>query len=289
VLDISGEYVRVTSYDGSYQTAVVNPALSVAPPAGTAYKLRRATPLATGTLQAGSTQNLVVLPASFASTDGYYVGTFILLNSGPAVGESRVITAYNGTTKQAVLGTALSAAPGLDDFELESFSYDNQVPLRYTGSRTLGQPVCYVIQLLQLTIPNLVLKVGYGGKISNYPYLYIHFYNDIKHTETIVYGNNPAGALATFRVNMSVVQDPAALSPPNFFSFNTINLLAPQVMKFSPSESIRFRVTLPTGEDLEFITPDNTSPNPVNPAVQITALIGVRMVPTSPKLANSAF
>jgi hypothetical protein len=288
VLDILGQYTYITNYVGATQTATVYPALAAAPPLDTPYKLRHGIPIVTGTLQAGSTQNTVILPASFDSTDGYYNGNFILLDSGPDAGSSRVIVAYEGATKMATLSTALPFVPGTDAFELDGFSYDNAVPLRYTGSRTLNQAVCYAVQLLQLTIPNITLKVGYGGKINNYPYIYVHFYNDTKHTETIIYGNNPAATLATFRVSVDSVTAAAAdQDGPNFFVFDNINLTAPQIMKFSPSESIRFRVTLPNGEDLQFIESDNYSPESPDPFVQISALVGLKQIVTAPKVANS--
>ena len=31
------------------------------------------------------------------------------------------------------------------------------------------------IQLLSISLPNLPLKVGYGGTLQNYPYIYLHF------------------------------------------------------------------------------------------------------------------
>lgn len=288
ILDIDGQYSTIINYVGSTQTATVNPALSVSPAVGTPYRLRHAIPIVKDTLQAGSTQTIIKLPATFSDIDQIYTGTIILFNSGPDIGITRAISDYNGVSKEAVISPALPVEPGTDQFELEEFSRDNQIPLRYTGSRTINQPICYAIQLLQLTIPNLTLKVGYGGNISNYPYIYVHFYNDIKHSETTMYGNNPSANIATFRVSINSTISAATLATPkpNFFVFDNINLTAPQAVKFSPSESLRFKVTLPNGEYLQFIEPDNPSPEPINPIVQISALIGLKMIVTSPKQAN---
>jgi len=288
VLEINGQFVKVNSYNGTTHVAIISPALTIAPIIGDVYKLRKGIPITSGVFQAGSTANLVVLSNTMSSIDEYYVGTFLLVNSGSAAGQSRPIISYNGTTKQALLGTALSSIPNAGDaFEIDGFSYDNFTPMRYSGSRTLNQPVCYAIQLLSLTIPNLLLKVGYGGKINNYPYLYVHFYNETKHSETTLYGNNPAGNLATFRVSVGSVAAAAAnQSNPNFFVFTNIDLTAPQSIKFSPSENVRFRVTLPSGENIEFVEPDTTSPAPPNPLVQISAVIGLKRIVTPPKLGN---
>lgn len=292
VLEISGQFVTITNYVGSTQTATITPALAVAPPAGTPYIIREAIPVAEGTLRAGSTQNDVVFPLSFSTVSGTYVGNFILFTSGPDQGQVRAITAYNGTTQIATLSAALPFLPGLDNFELDSFSRDNAIPLRYSGSRTLSQPVCCVLQLMQLAIPNLTLKVGYGGTVANYPYLYVHFYNENKHSETIIYGNNPNAITATFRVPVSsVVAQAHAQGTPNWFVFDdAVQALTPQSLKFSPHESIRFRVTLPSGEDLQFITSDTLPPAPPNPLVQISTLVALRFVPVNviPNFATSS-
>jgi hypothetical protein len=283
VLEISGQFVTITNYVGATQTATITPALSVAPPAGTPYIIREAIPVAEGTLRAGSTQNQVVFPLSFSTITGTYVGNFILFTSGPDQGQVRAITAYDGTTQIATLSAALPVVPGLDNFELDSFSRDNAIPLRYSGSRTLSQPVCYVLQLMQLAIPNLTLKVGYGGTVANYPYLYLHFYNENKHSETIMYGNNPNATTATFRIPVSsVVAQARVQGTPNWFVFDdAVQALTPQSLKFSPHESIRFRVTLPSGEDLQFIESDTLPPALPNPIVQISGLVALRLVPVN--------
>ena len=120
--------------------------------------------------------------------------------------------------------------------------------------------------------------------MNNYPYLYVSFYNENKHTETTIYGNNPAATLVTFRVPVStVVQSAVALPQPNFFVFDdVVAALTPQSMKFSPHESIRFRVALPNGEDLQFVEPDTMPPAPPNPICQISALVALRMLPVPP-------
>jgi hypothetical protein len=287
ILDINGQYVTITKYVGSSRTLTVSPALIIIPVVGTPYSIRKEIPTATGTLQAGSTQNYVYLPANFRTENNYYAGSYIMLNSGPASGEIRLITSYNGTTKQAIVGTIFSAVPGLDIFEIDAFSYDNAIPLRYNGSKTNNQAACFAIQLLQLSIPNLELKVGYGGKVVNYPFLYVHFYNEPRHTQTIMDGNNPSGASATFRVSVSAITSSSSLaSLPNFFIFDNINITAPQSMKYSQYENIRFRITLPSGEDLEFTESDTVSPAPPNPTHQISALVGLKRICITASIKN---
>lgn len=280
ILDIAGQYVNITNYNSTTFTATVYPPLFAAPPVGTSYNIRKAIPIITGTLQLGNTENIVILSPACSPINDYYNGTYILFNSGPCSGQIRLITSYNGTTKAATLASALPSIPGLDNFEINGFSNDNSYPMRYSGSTTISQPMCYAVQLLQLTIPNLILNIGYGGKIDNYPYLYVHFYNDNNHSGITMYGNNPGANIATFRVAI----DKTVAINPNFFVFSNVNLTAPIAIKFSPTESIRFRVTLPTGEDLKFIQSDNPSPQPPNPLVQISALFGIKRIVPSPKV-----
>jgi len=72
----------------------------------------------TGTAQGGSTTS-VTLAASASSTDGFYEGYAIFITSGSADGELKRITAYDGTTKEATLDTAMAApVANLDTYEL---------------------------------------------------------------------------------------------------------------------------------------------------------------------------
>ena len=276
ILDINSTYYTITAYNGTTHQATITPPLSAPITSGvTTYIIRKAYPSFVGILSAGSTTTQVILPIT---AQGSYAGSYIRFTSGVNSGLYRVITSYNSSTRVATLSTALPNVPGLDGFEIDSYSYDNAVTLRYSGSRTINQPISYVMQFLNMSIPNIDLTVGYGGRVNNYPFLYVHFYDETKHTETTMYGNNPAGTLATFRISIDATVASALNQPtPNFFVFNGNDFFAPQSFKFNPSDSIRFRVTLPTGEPLQFSTPDNFSPLAPNPFVQITACFGVRI------------
>ena len=97
-----------------------------------------------------------------------------------------------------------------------------------------------------------------------------------------MYGNNQSAGQATFRVSMNATVSSVIVH--NFIVMDVINVLAPVALKFSPTESIRFRVTLPNGQDLNFVTPDTTPPAPPNPLVQISALIALKRIAPSPKI-----
>jgi len=272
-LEISGFTTVIGSYVASTKTATVNFAFPVAPIAGSSYLIRKQPPLAIGTVQAGSTDTQIVFPSTFSTNFGTYSNSLFILNG---VNTGKYIVQYNGVTKTATLSSPLSSVPVVGTpFELDSFSYDNAQALNYTGSRTLNNAVCYIIHLTQLSVPNLILNIGNGGRIWNYPYLLVHFYNEPKHTEGTMYGNNPNINNATIRVSIPSSFAGDTQSP--FFVFVDSSFYAPQQIKFSYVDNIRFRICLPTGEPLSFTTPDTYTPLPPNPAVQITSYFGLKM------------
>lgn len=257
------------------------------------YRIRKDLPILSNLLPAGSTENTIILSSDanpdYAFYDGYLIIFYDPTNYTTITGRS-IISSYNGDTKTATLSTALSTAPAAGvPFEIVKFSYDNLTPLRNSGTRTLTQPVCLDILLLHLVVPfspigtntNLYIKTGNGGTLRNYPYLYVHFYNDNSHSKATLYGNNPNAEMVTFKVTLDNPILPGFQPGANdalqgqFVVFNNINVSAPQNIKLSTLESLRFRVTLPNGEDLIYNLSDNYSPLPPNPRVQFSAMIAV--------------
>lgn len=59
----------------------------------------------------GST-TLITLAATASSTTNFYTGSTLYVINGTGIGQSATITAYNGTTKVATLGSAITAAAG---------------------------------------------------------------------------------------------------------------------------------------------------------------------------------
>jgi hypothetical protein len=78
------------------------------------------TPAATGTLGAVNTVSVVELPAGFSGVTDFYKNYWIKFTSGPNNTFVRKITAYDGTTKNATLLTALGTDPidNTDTFNL---------------------------------------------------------------------------------------------------------------------------------------------------------------------------
>lgn len=270
IIEIGGLFRIINNYNSATKLALLNNPLPFIPGAGDSYIIRNSYPIITDTLLPGSTQTFINLPLSASSIDEIYTGNFLRLKSS---GESRIITNYIGGTRICTVSPGFSSSPaGGEDFEIDEFSYDNCKPLNYSGSKNINQPVCYSIQLLQLSIPRQVLDVGYGGTVLDYPYVYVHIYNDNRHSDTTMYGNNPNGKFATFKVSFR----PSSITPFFYKAVSSDIYASPMVMKFSPIEAIRFRVTLPSGEDLSFVEKDTESPSAPNPLLQISAMFGIR-------------
>lgn len=260
------------------------------------YRIRKDVPILSNFLPAGSTINTIILSADANQEDSFYDGSLIIFydptNYISIIGY-KIITNYDGPTKTATLASNLSSAPAAGiPFEIVKFSYDNLNPLRNTGTKNFNQPVCLDILLLHLIVPfspyrnpstgltKLNITTGNGGSLRNYPYLYVHFYNDNSHSQTTMYGNNPHADIVTFKVTLDnpifpPIQGAEFALQGQFVIFNNINVSAPQSIKLSTLESLRFRVTLPNGEDVIYDLPDNYSPLPPNPRVQFSAMIGI--------------
>ena len=63
-----------------------------------------------GTLQAG-TSTTVTLKTTASATDGIYVGMYVNITGGTGSGQTRLVEAYNGTTKVATVGEAFTVTP----------------------------------------------------------------------------------------------------------------------------------------------------------------------------------
>jgi len=75
-----------------------------------------------GTLQAG-TSTTVTLKSTASATDGIYVGMYVNITGGTGSGQTRLIEAYNGTTKVATVGEAFTVTPdGTSTYTTTTFS-----------------------------------------------------------------------------------------------------------------------------------------------------------------------
>ena len=276
-VQISFESRPIVGYTGSTFIASVDPFFSSSVIGDTnskPYAIRRSLPMNTGTFQAGSTNSTLFLDSNSNSS---FAGNFIRIRSGSSTNDIRPIKSFSatGTNRVATVAPGLGSSPILgDSYEILGFTVDNESPLIFSGTSIFSQPVCYKIRLLSLSIPRQTLSVGYGGTIVNYPYLYVKFYNDNHmNSENILYSNNQASRQALIKVPMLLL------------NYNESSFIAlsgaeseQQTVKFKPNDSLRFAVTLPNGEYLNFVQPDTSSPLLPNPLLQISALFEIERI-----------
>jgi hypothetical protein len=273
-LYINQEFTTIKTYNGTTRTAMVSPALTSAPLVNTRYFIQSKQPVISGNLVA-ATSTTVTLPLSANNVTDYYKGMYLYMLSGNSIEFGSVITSYNSTTQIATLQNTFSVLPSVGDiFEISNFSYDNCQTYRYNGTKTITQPAAYAISITQLSIPRQILKVGYGGYVSDYPYVLVQFSNANNHSSGIMYGNTPAAENATFKVPLN-----ASATTPYFLIAQNVNVTTPQVMKFFPGEAIKFKVTLPNGDPLQFETNEYFSPLAPNPFVQIGCMVAIQRLP----------
>lgn len=273
ILQIGTEYRTIVSYSAVGNVAIVSSPFSAAPAAGTTYYIRDGIPTYSGSVAAlGTTQNVVNLGVGASSSDGAYVGYYIYFLTGVNSGTTRMITSYTGSTRLATLSLALPSIPGIgDNFDICSFTKDNFCPMLYSGSLT-NQPVCYSIELLYLLLPNVNIKSGYGGTFSKYPYFYLKLYNEgNNHANKVLYSNNPNSQSALFKVPIGL-----NLNSETFFTLKDSKCI--QVVKFRPTDNLRFTLTFPNGEPVIFTQSDNFSPLSPNPFLQISATFAIRRI-----------
>jgi hypothetical protein len=257
-----------------------------------------------GSFVAGTTTFQFTLPFSFSPLDNFYTGFFITVTSGAAAGDVRLISSYFVTTTNAGVTTRIGTpianftagiAPGDtftikggvvspalpvafaagDTYEILCYTRDNAVPFIYTGSTVSQQEeVCYEIELVDLVLPNQILSVGKGSRITFYPYVYVEFSNISSASagnKNILYSNNPNSTKMLFRCAIDDVPNPV-ISP--FIKIDGDGTV--QTIKFKPNDNLRFSVRLPDGEIFQTTSTETFSPLPANVMMQISALFSIR-------------
>ena len=210
----------------------------------------------------------------------YDSGDNLETNLVPPINESSNIikSIYDNITNLTTLfiSPPFSIKPDTNSLiEIMSFSFDNLYPFVYTGSLVSQQEmVCYEIQLLDLVLPNYILKVGEGGRIAFYPYVYVQLSNVSASgagLKNVIYSNNPNATSVTFRAPIYDVQNPLIST---FVKVDGNGMT--QTIKFKPNDNLFFSVTLPNGEIYQTEITDTKTPSAPNPLIQISAMFSIR-------------
>jgi hypothetical protein len=100
--------------------------------------------------QANASTGVVILDASANGTNNYYTGSIVMIVSGTGAGQARVITAYDGTTKEATPDTVWIVAPT-----------SGSVAVIFGGSRTWEQTPSAELATVPGSTANYGLKLQF--------------------------------------------------------------------------------------------------------------------------------
>ena len=264
VLQIGNEYRIITAYNNSTQVATVSPGFSVAPFALTQYTIRYQFPSTLNgnqyqdTTAALSNSNTIQLGGLASNINNIYKDSFIFIpgSNSPYSYQWRRITAYNGTTKVATLVNSFySPVPAGSIYEICPFSYNNINSLRYVGTEVgVNNPVCNTLSLLALILPNRQVLNGYGGLVTDYPYVYVNVYPE----------NNRSFSSPIISNSPFVVSDALFKCPITFYNNSAFLSLISTGMSpkisFKENDSFRIQIFLPNGEILQL----EDDPNIIN-------------------------
>jgi hypothetical protein len=152
-----------------------------------------------------------------------------------------------------------------DIINIVDLNYDSYAPLDYNGTMVSTQDaVCYEMSILGLTLPNRQLLTG--SIIAFYPFLYVQIENvtsPTKVSNNVIISNNPPSSKAIFVLEIPQVSDP------DIQQFITLTGGGTQTIKFKPNDNLRFSVYLSDGSPFQTLLPDNLSPYPPDPTLQV--------------------
>ncbi len=273
-LEVDAEFSIITSYDAFTQTAIVSPPFSVAPVLAQIYYTRKSRPFFVGTVDTSvnTTSSSFALDPSASTIVNQYQNSYLRFTSGQNINQTLRVDSYSGFSRIVTLSGFLpfSVLPG-DAVELSAFSRDNASTLFSVGNTNKA---IYECELKWLSVPNQVLNVGYGGTVANYPYLYVKLFNEGNQLSSqVLYSNNPSSSNVLFKVP---VNEYFGIENGQFITLKDSKSL--QTISLNPDQDMRFEVTLPTGEILQFATSDNLTPSAPNPFLQINALFTLRKI-----------
>ena len=179
----------------------------------------------------------------------------------------KLLSGFNNDPPTFSSSSKMLVAPEPDTIEFNSQAHENATTLFYNGLNVLNAHY-YKVGLKYLIIPNQILDVGRGGKLDNYPYVYVQIYNDgNRGSLNVMSSNNPN---ATFAVFKCPIDKNLYNRPTSFFTLKVAT--KDQIVKFRPDQNIRLTITLPDGTIIQNSLSDNLSPLFPNPLLQVNAL-----------------
>lgn len=239
------------------------------------FSLRPSSPNFVCAVGAGSSKSQIVVTGTAASSGADFQNWFVRFpkvvydNSDiPPQDESRRIVAYDKSLNIITVNPPLSAPPTGLKMQLMQSGYDNATPFNVRMSMS-GEIPAYNVRLIRLTLPNLEMAVGTGGKPAFSNFFYVELSNpDIPQAQFYnIFSNNPYSTRALFRVTVRNIENP------NLVKFVPLKGDIRQTIRIKLDSTMRLRVFIPaTGETFQTVEKDTTSPNAPKPDLQICAL-----------------
>ncbi len=161
-------------------------------------------------------------------------------------------------------------ADNTDNIEFNSQAKENATYLYFNGLPSTRASY-YKVNLKWLNLPNKLLNVGNGGRLDNYPYIYVQLYNEGNNGSlNVINSNNPNSFNAIFKCPIDRKFED---TPTSFITLKVNN--KEQIIKFRPDQNTRLTLTLPDGTIISNKEADNPSPLFPNPLLQVNALFTI--------------
>lgn len=288
----TGNYHEIVSYTGSplyTVTLKTNAPLGVFP-----YELRHKIPdNAKATITAvTSSSKFIISNTSNTTIIGKYIrvydtgsplGPDTTQNDGqPIIGELRKIVNYDVLTQEITISPSFSQTPGVGTkIEIHTITRDNLESYNYhTSIRPIHENVCYRVQLVNMSIPNMNLQNNGYSNMNNLSHLYVEI-RELGSSKIQSFStNNKHGKNAVFIVPIGEADG---------FFHNISSPMSPTI-KMKLDRGFYVRVFLPNGETLAYNTtppstlpawssiPDTLSPFPPENLLQINLVLGMTLV-----------
>lgn len=132
---------------------------------------------------------------------------------------------------------------------------------------------CYEISLIDLILPNVILKTSFGNLVAFYPYIYVEFTPIPVYNGRLLISNNPhVTSKIIFKVPIRDIADPDRKK--------FVNNITPmrQVFKFKPTGAFKFAVYLTNGELFTSEEDDSLPPLPPKFLLQVSATFSIRKI-----------
>lgn len=263
----------IVEYDGIVSTLVVDPPFSGAWNVSDSYEIRKDPYVFMKDVTYYiSNYNISIQNPPNNELIGKYVR--ITEQGSPLFNTVRRIVAYDSTTDIATITPSYQVPTPITDptaYEILPMSYDNCYFINGLSACRLERGY-YEIELQSLILPNRTILTGYGGRLVSYPYIYIEFGNLSNGVQNILVSNNPHSSRVLFKVPIYDIQ-PRVNS--NFLKIDKTNM--PQSIFFNPYEDYYFKILMSNG-DPYIIQPDNMSPLPPNPELQVSVTFKVTKI-----------